>query len=112
MGAFGLIFIHRQKVGDDYVIRTITSPPVILDIFNGSIFPNTEVLSLRNICGEGVSLSHEEWDAMAKELEFFPSELVDFLLLENILFLIVHVIPQALEGESATLMWKRRAPGL
>lgn len=70
---------------NDYVIHTINSPLEILQIFGDDIFPNFEVLSLRNLCGEGTSLTHEEWSVMAEELEFFPHELANYLLERNII---------------------------
>lgn len=72
-------------MGDKYTISTLESPLEILQIFGNSIskaFPNTEVLSLHNVCGEGTSLTHEENDFLLEELRFFPkilSEVRNFL---------------------------------
>lgn len=55
----------------------------MLEIFGNTIdkvFPNTEVLALHNVCGEGISLTHEEQEFMCAELRFFPHELSKFLL--------------------------------
>lgn len=70
-------------MGDEYIIHTLNSSLEVLQIFGDSInsvFPDTEVLSLRNICGEGISLTHEEWDYMTSEIMYFPGELAHFLL--------------------------------
>lgn len=59
----------------------------ILDVFKNTIhkvFPDTEVLSLRNICGEGLSLTHDEYAFFAKQLEYFPEPLSAFLLDGNV----------------------------
>lgn len=55
----------------------------MLNIFGKSIskvFPETEVLSLRNVTGEGISLTHDEYTFMADELQYFPQQLSTYLL--------------------------------
>lgn len=66
-----------------YHIGTLKTPVEVLEFFEMSVanvFQQTEVLSLRNICGEGISLTHGEWDFMAEGLAFFPRDLSAFLL--------------------------------
>jgi hypothetical protein len=62
-----------------YTIKHLISPAEVLDIIGksviDSVFSNTEVLCLRNVYGEGTSLTHEEWEFMAEHLAYFPSDL-------------------------------------
>ena len=68
----------------NYIIDTLSSPVEVLRIIGqnalSTVFVNTEILSLRNIRGEGCSLTHEEWEFMLPVLKCFPEELADFLL--------------------------------
>ena len=77
------IFHIRTRVRDQYYIDTIVSPAEVLDIIGNpslrSVFDTTEVLSLINMCGEGISVSLEEWSFMYTPLSFFPNRLTSFL---------------------------------
>lgn len=44
------------------------------------VFHDAEILSMRNVRGEGCSLTHEDFEFMLKELDYFPAQLVKFLL--------------------------------
>ena len=66
-----------------YGISTLSSPVEVLRIIGQTalqdVFVNTELLSLRNVRGEGCSLTHDEWKFVTEELEYFPQELTEFL---------------------------------
>lgn len=44
------------------------------------VFANTEVLALRNLMGEGVSLTHEEWRILYPELKYSSEKFTSLLL--------------------------------
>lgn len=46
------------------------------------VFQGAQVLSLRNIMGEGLSLTHEEWNILWPELSYFSEDFAK-ILLEN-----------------------------
>ena len=64
-------------------ISTLASPIEVLKIIGDkqlqAVFPNTQTLGIRNVCGEGCSLTHQEFDFIAGPLEWFPEKLTWFL---------------------------------
>ena len=80
---FLTVYFSVRKNGK-FFISTLSSPIEVLKIFRPnalkSVFVHTEILGLRNVHGEGCSLTHEEWVFAAKELRYFPPKLTDFLL--------------------------------
>lgn len=69
-------------VDGKYHVETLESSIELLKIFGSSIsevFANTEVLALRNVGKEGISLTHEEWDMLRAELTHFPAALTRYL---------------------------------
>lgn len=65
-------FFCRKLVDEKYQIGTLESSLELLTIFGETVeevFTKTEVLALRNICGEGISLTHEEWEVC--KIRFF-----------------------------------------
>lgn len=67
-------------------MNTLVCALAVLKVFRKDairrVFANTEVLLLRNLMGEGVSLTHEEWRILYPEL-MYSSERFTSLLLEG-----------------------------
>jgi hypothetical protein len=68
----------------EYIPVTLLFAVEMLEILGAdalrTMFQRVEVLSLRNMCGEGVSLTHKEWKYSAPFLNLFPNRLSEYLL--------------------------------
>jgi ankyrin repeat protein len=77
----------RKKVHGEYIVKTIQISVEVLSMLGRSAlqsaFAGTEVLSLRNLRGEGCSLTHPEWDLLVTHLPLFPNVLINYLLETN-----------------------------
>ena len=75
--------IRKPQEGGEYGISTLSSPVEILKIIGkqaiNNVFSETETLGIRNIRGEGCTLTQEEWVFISKELQYFPIGLTEFL---------------------------------
>jgi len=76
--------VMRTKENGRYNIQTLVSAIEVLKIMGpeavGSVFADSEVLSLINVCGEGTSLTIQEWEFLLRELVYFPPSLAAGLI--------------------------------
>jgi hypothetical protein len=74
----------RRRVQDAYLPVTFVFSLEMLEIFGADtlhkLLQGLEVLSLRNMCREGVSLTHKEWKFIAPHLNVYPIRLSEYLL--------------------------------
>lgn len=77
--------MNRTRIPDGkYKVNTIACAFEVLKIFGQEaiqeVFRLSEVLSLRNLFGEGVSITHEEWRNLWPELTYFSERFTNHLL--------------------------------
>lgn len=76
---------NRTRMSDGkYKVNTLVCVLEVLKVYGKEaiqlVFANTEVLALRNVMGEGVSLTQEEWNILREELGYSSTSLASKLL--------------------------------